>query len=52
MFRSFRKIDLKDKTVFDIGSGSGILSVGALKLGAKQVEAVDIDILGVEATFR
>ena len=48
---ALEKIDLKDKTVFDIGSGSGILSVGALKLGAKQVEAVDIDILGVEATL-
>ena len=42
---ALEKIDLKDKTV------SGILSVGALKLGAKQVEAVDIDILGVEATL-
>ena len=48
---AIEKIDLKDKTVFDIGSGSGILSVGALKLGAKKVEAVDIDILGVEATL-
>ncbi|WP_314720495.1 50S ribosomal protein L11 methyltransferase [Parvimonas micra] len=48
---ALEKIDLKDKTVFDIGSGSGILSVGALKLGAKKVEAVDIDILGVEATL-
>lgn len=47
---ALEKTDLKDKTVFDIGSGSGILSVGALKLGAGKVEAVDIDILGVEAT--
>lgn len=47
---TLEKLDLKDKTVFDIGSGSGILSIGALKLGAKRVEAVDIDILGVEST--
>lgn len=47
---ALEKNDLKGKTVFDIGSGSGILSVGALKLGASKVEAVDIDILGVEAT--
>lgn len=48
---ALEKLELKDKLVFDIGSGSGILSVGALKLGAKKVEAVDIDILGVEATL-
>ncbi len=48
---ALEKLELKDKLVFDIGSGSGILSVGALKLGVKKVEAVDIDILGVEATL-
>lgn len=34
----------------DIGCGSGILSVGALLLGAQQVYAVDIDPLAVRAT--
>lgn len=48
---ALEKLDLKGKKVFDIGSGSGILSVGALKLGAEIVEAVDIDSLGVEATI-
>ncbi len=48
--QALEKINVKDKEVFDIGSGSGILSVGALKLGAKEVQAVDIDILGVEST--
>lgn len=48
---ALERLDLKGKKVFDIGSGSGILSVGALKLGAEIVEAVDIDSLGVEATI-
>ncbi len=34
----------------DIGCGSGILSIGALLLGAKQVYSVDIDPLAVKAT--
>jgi len=29
--------------VFDVGSGSGILGISAVKLGAKHVECVDID---------
>lgn len=32
---------LKDLNVIDYGSGSGILAIAALKLGAKQVTAVD-----------
>jgi ribosomal protein L11 methyltransferase len=34
----------------DVGCGSGILSVGALLLGAKQAYAVDTDPLAVKAT--
>jgi ribosomal protein L11 methyltransferase len=34
-------------TVFDIGTGSGILAVAAAKLGAGSVRAVDIDPLAV-----
>jgi ribosomal protein L11 methyltransferase len=37
--------------VADIGCGSGILSVGALLLGAKQAYAVDTDPLAVRATL-
>lgn len=33
----------KDDVVFDIGCGSGILSIGALLLGAKKAFAIDID---------
>ncbi len=34
----------------DIGCGSGILSIGALLLGARQVYAVDVDPLAIHAT--
>lgn len=44
------KQDLTDKVVIDYGCGSGILGVGALLLGAKQVLAVDIDPQAVLAT--
>jgi ribosomal protein L11 methyltransferase len=37
-------------TIADIGCGSGILSVGALMLGAQQLYAVDTDPLAVKAT--
>jgi ribosomal protein L11 methyltransferase len=35
--------DLGSSKVIDVGCGSGILSIAALKLGAKQALAVDID---------
>ena len=44
------QIDLNGKTVLDFGCGSGILSVAALKLGAKFVTAVDIDLQAITAT--
>lgn len=43
---------LTDKTVLDYGCGSGILGVGALLLGAKQVLAVDIDPQAILATHQ
>ena len=33
----------KDATVYDVGTGSGILAIAAALLGAKEVKAVDID---------
>ncbi len=39
------------KTVIDYGCGSGILSLAAAKLGAKQVIAVDIDPQALTATI-
>ena len=34
-------------TVFDVGTGSGVLAIVAAKLGAKKVEAVDFDPVAV-----
>ena len=42
--------DLSSKTFVDIGSGSGVHSLAALKLGAKNLVATDYDIDSVEAT--
>jgi len=43
-------IIFSDKKVLDIGSGSGILSVAARLLGAKEVCAVDNDYLAINST--
>ena len=42
--------DVSGRNVLDIGCGSGVLSIGACLLGAKDVLAVDIDPLAVEVT--
>jgi ribosomal protein L11 methyltransferase len=39
-----------DKNVIDVGCGSGILSIAAVKLGAKRVVAVDLDYASIVAT--
>ena len=39
----------KDTTVFDIGTGSGILALVAAKLGAKEVIGVDLDPVAVDS---
>jgi len=43
-------IFFSDKNILDIGSGSGILSVAARLLGAKEVCAVDNDYLAINST--
>ena len=43
-------IFFSDKKILDIGSGSGILSVAARLLGAKEVCAVDNDYLAINST--
>ncbi|MEB3826493.1 50S ribosomal protein L11 methyltransferase [Phormidium sp. CCY1219] len=41
-----------EPTIADIGCGSGILSIGAILLGAKKLYAVDTDTLAVRSTRR
>jgi len=43
-------IDLSEKKVLDFGCGSGILGISALKLGALEVSAIDIDPQAIQAT--
>ena len=42
--------DMRGKRVIDYGCGSGILAIAALKLGAREVHAVDIDPQALLAT--
>jgi len=43
MIEQMRKIDFTGKTVFDFGTGTGILAILAEKLGAERIVAVDND---------
>lgn len=43
MIQQMRQINFEDKTVFDFGTGTGILSILAAKLGAASVTAIDND---------
>ncbi len=45
--KAISKYVKKDDTLIDVGCGSGILAMGAMKLGAK-VDACDTDIISVE----
>lgn len=48
--RLLRDVMWPGATVLDVGSGSGVLSVVAAKLGAPYVEAIDISPAALEAT--
>jgi ribosomal protein L11 methyltransferase len=43
----FEEMSLAGQSLFDVGTGSGILSIAALKLGARPVRAVDVDEVAV-----
>lgn len=43
MMRYILKADVKDKTVLDMGAGTGILGILAAKSGAKSIVAIDND---------
>lgn len=46
------EVDHKDKKVLDVGSGTGILSIMAAKLGASSVGATDIDEWCIENSIK
>ncbi|PIB30557.1 50S ribosomal protein L11 methyltransferase [Maribacter sp. 4G9] len=43
MLQHILQLDLKNKTVLDMGCGTGVLAILASKRGAKQLDAIDID---------
>lgn len=43
MIQAMSKLDFNNKTVFDFGTGTGVLAVLAEKCGAEQVTAIDND---------
>jgi ribosomal protein L11 methyltransferase len=45
--RLLETLTVEDRSVFDVGTGSGILAIAASKLGARAVDAVDIDAVSV-----
>lgn len=48
MIDLMQDIDFKNKSVFDFGTGTGILAILANKLGAKNITAIDNDEWSVE----
>ncbi len=48
---ALRKYIKEDRTILDVGCGSGILSIISLKLGAKHVTGIDIDKAAITATY-
>lgn len=53
LFFAYQQQDVQDKTVVDLGCGTGIFSVGASVLGARNVIGIDkdIDCISVAKTF-
>lgn len=43
LWQAFMNNDIKGKIIADLGAGTGLLGIGALLLGAKQVYFIDID---------
>ena len=48
MMQQMRTLDFLGKTVFDFGTGTGILAILAAKLGAAEIAAIDNDAWSIE----
>lgn len=51
IMRLMLEMEMQGKTVFDYGSGTGILAILAMKLGAQEVFANDIDLWAAENIY-
>ena len=49
--RQLKKYVTKDTELLDVGTGSGILSIIALKLGARHAVGTDLDPCAIDATY-
>jgi ribosomal protein L11 methyltransferase len=48
MLSAMRKIEFVNKRVLDFGTGTGLLAILAEKLGAREVDAIDVDDWSIE----
>lgn len=51
MMQLMRELDMKQKKVFDFGTGTGVLAILAEKMGASDVVAIDNDAWSIENTI-
>lgn len=51
MMSIMESLDFKEKNVFDYGCGTGILAILASQLGAKKIDAIDIELPSYENTL-
>jgi ribosomal protein L11 methyltransferase len=51
MIEQMREIDFNGKSVFDFGTGTGILAILAEKFGARSILAIDNDDWSIENAF-
>jgi ribosomal protein L11 methyltransferase len=48
MMEQMKDLDFKEKSVFDFGTGTGILAILSEKLGAAEITAIDVDDWSIE----
>ena len=49
VLQALEKTVQADSSVIDVGTGSGVLSIGAAKLGATSIHALDLDEVAVRS---